>query len=137
MLLRDKVQLISREYHADGRGWLVKVITGAEEHMDPRLGEVYVTSANPGQVRGNHYHTRTSEWFTVIQGTVMAVIVDPATGERLGWTPRESEHVTMSVPPGIAHAFKNPETSTNAAVLIAYADQRYEPLDTVNFIVIP
>ena len=136
MGLNDKVKLIPRELKSDERGSFLKVITGNEENLPPRTGEVYVTMGDLGQVRGNHYHLQTSEWFTLIQGTAVAVVADPVTGERLQWTLDGRDPVTLYVPAGIAHAFKNPEGSHNPMLLIVYADQQYQPLDTVQFPVI-
>lgn len=136
MSIEDKIRLIPRELKSDGRGWFLKVITGNEEHLSPQVGEIYLVMAHPGQMRGGHYHLRTNEWFTVIQGTAVAVIVDPVTGERLECRLDESNPVTLFVPSGIAHAFLNPEGNQNAMLLIAYADQFYDPLDTIHFVVV-
>lgn len=133
MGLSDKVKLIPRELKSDERGWFLKVITGNEENLPLWTGEVYVTMGHPGQVRGNHYHIQTNEWFTVIQGTAVAVAADPLTGERREWTLDGKDPATLYIPAGIAHAFKNPAGSQNSMLLIAYADQKFQPLDTIQF----
>lgn len=133
MSIEDKIKLIPRELKSDGRGWFLKVITGNEEHLSSRVGEVYLVMAYPGQMRGGHYHRRTNEWFTVIQGTAVAVLMDPATGERLERRLDESNPITLFVPAGIAHAFRNPEGAPSAMLIVAYADQQYDLRDVVSF----
>ena len=76
------IQLIRREYRRDDRGWLLKVLTGREDHLSSAVGEFYLVMAEPGEVRGNHYHERTSEWFTVVLGRARLLVLDPTTGER-------------------------------------------------------
>ena len=136
MRLDEKVKLIPRELKSDKRGWFLKVITGSEKNLPLRTGEVYLAKVYTGQVRGNHYHLKTNEWFTVFQGTAIVVVADPVTDERREWTLDSRDPMTLYVPAGIAHAFKNPEESRDSMLLIAYADQQYEPLDTIQFLVI-
>jgi len=129
----DRIRLIQRKRHLDARGWLVKVIEGNEDHLPPRTGEVYLTLANPGESRGNHYHERASEWFTVVQGVARVALADVVTGERIELDPfpPTSDPVTLYVPPGIAHVFHNPREHAQSMILVAYADCPYDPTDTV------
>lgn len=136
MSLEEKIRLIPRELKSDERGWFLKVITGHEDNLPAQTGEVYLTLAYPGQVRGNHFHLRANEWFTVIQGTAVAVVVDPTTGERLQWLLEGRDPVTLYVPAGVAHAFRNPKGAKSAMLLIAYADQPYDPGDTVPYLAV-
>lgn len=136
MKLIDKVQFITRDLKKDERGWFLKVLTSKEEGISSKLGEVYVTMAFPGQVKGNHYHLLTNEWFTVIQGTATVVLRDYMTNESLSLTLEATQPITLFVPAGIAHAFKNPETSTEPMLLVAYSDQLYEPSDTIPYLAI-
>jgi dTDP-4-dehydrorhamnose 3,5-epimerase-like enzyme len=133
MRLNEKVKLIPRDLKVDVRGWFLKVLTGTEEDLPPKTGEVYLTLANPGQVRGNHYHLRANEWFTVVQGAAAAVVVDPLTGERLEWLLNGEDPITLYIPAGVAHAFKNVAESQDPMLLVAYADCQYESRDTVQF----
>lgn len=126
-----EVTLIPRTRHADARGWLLKAIDGREPHLPAYTGEVYVTMAVPGQVRGNHYHRLASEWFTLLEGQALVVLADPATGERRELRLSASEPTTLFVPAGVAHVFVNPADSGTPMLLLAYADQLYDPSDTV------
>ncbi len=83
MPLRDQIQFIERKLLKDSRGSFLKIIHGREPHLPPRTGEIYAVWAPPGQSRAGHYHPKTAEWFTVVQGECRMILVDPATGERL------------------------------------------------------
>lgn len=131
MSLLDSVQIIPRTRHADGRGWLLKVLDGAEAHLPDETGECYLTLAHPGQLRGNHYHRETAEWFTVVEGEAELVIADPATGEERRLVCAAAEPRTIYVPAGIGHVFVNAPDAERSMLLVAYADRRYDPVDTI------
>ena len=129
----NRVAVISRMRRADGRGWFLKVMDGTEAALPPTFGEIYSVMALPGQVRANHYHEKTSEWFTVVKGRALLTLADPVSNERREMYLRAAEPQTVFVPAGVAHAFKNPEDSGAELLLIAYADHPYDPTDTVQF----
>lgn len=127
----DAVEIIPRDLKMDHRGWLLKVLTGTEAHLGEAIGEIYLTLAQPGQVRGNHYHHKTQEWFTVVMGTALLVLGDPLTQARRELHLTADKPLTIYVPPGVSHAFLNPETAIEPMLLVAYADRRYDPEDTI------
>jgi dTDP-4-dehydrorhamnose 3,5-epimerase-like enzyme len=130
MTLKERIRLIPRQRREDARGWLLKIIDGGEPGIPAHTGEAYVTLAHPGQKRGGHYHRRTHEWFTVLQGDAEVRLADPGTGEQLNLNLRMSEPMTLFVPAGVAHSFGN-GSATGSMVLAAYASERYDPADTV------
>ena len=127
----DRVRFIERSLRADARGWFLKVIDGQEEDLPPRTGEIYLTLAEPGQVRGNHYHPKTAEWFTVVLGQAQLRISDPLTRDFRDFWLDAANPCTIYVPAGLGHAFKNPDEATSAMILVAYADRPYQPNDTI------
>jgi len=129
----NRVAVISRMRRADGRGWFLKVMDGTEPALPPTFGEIYSVMALPGQVRANHYHEKTSEWFTVVKGRALLKLADPVSNERREIHLNAAEAQTVFVPAGVAHAFKNPEDSGTDLLLVAYADHPYDPADTVPF----
>jgi oxalate decarboxylase/phosphoglucose isomerase-like protein (cupin superfamily) len=106
---------------------------GSEPALPRTFGEIYLVMALPGQVRANHYHPRTSEWFTIVEGSALLKVADPGSNEQREIHLHASEPQTVFVPAGIAHAFKNPEDSGTELLLVAYADHPYDPADTVQF----
>lgn len=137
MPLSDRITVIPRRLIADERGWFLKVVDGGEAGIPDQVGEVYLTMAVPGQARGNHYHPRTDEWFTIVAGSALLLVTDPASGERGEYRLDAAEPVTVHIPAGIAHVFVNPADSVADFLLVAYAANRYDPNDTVPFRVEP
>lgn len=131
MSLLAEVRFIPRKFRSDERGWLLKVIDGKESALPPYTGEVYLVSAVPGQARGNHFHPKTSEWFTLVIGKAQMVLADPVTGNQQNYFLNRDEPMTVYVPAGVAHVFKNPQEATETMLLVVYADQLYDPSDTV------
>jgi dTDP-4-dehydrorhamnose 3,5-epimerase-like enzyme len=131
MSLLEQVKVLPRDLKVDSRGWFLKVIDGSEDRLPSRTGEVYVTLAEPGQIRGNHYHPNTCEWFSIVVGKAELHLCDPGSGERIELLLDAASPSTVFVPAGLAHAFKNPETASGPFLLVAYADHRYDPGDTV------
>lgn len=125
------VRLIPRQRLDDPRGWFLKVIKGDEEGLPQQTGEIYLAVADPGEVRGNHYHPCASEWFTVVLGDALLHLFDPISGERQKLALSASTPVTAYVPAGIGHAFVNPTDATQQMMIIAYADRPYDPADTI------
>lgn len=130
MRLIDGIRIIERKRLADSRGWFLKVIDGKEENLPERTGEFYLTQAEPGQVRGNHYHPLASEWFTVVQGQATAHLRDPETGDLLKLFLSHETPQTLFVPAGLGHLFVN-ESSKDPFLLVAYSDRLYTPDDTI------
>ena len=131
MSLIAQMRFIPRRLIADERGWFLKVIDGKEEDLPPRTGEVYLTYAIPGQTRGDHYHPETAEWFTVVMGQARLMVHDRAAGERAEWMLDASDPVTVYMPRQLSHVFVNPDNATKPFLLIAYAENLYDPADTI------
>ena len=137
MRLIDRITLTPRRRHADERGWFLKVIDGGEAEIPPHTGEVYLTMAVPGQARGNHYHPETDEWFTIVTGSALLLVEDPASGDRAEFRLSAADPQTVYMPAGLAHVFVNPAEAEEDFLLIAYAANRYDPADSVPFAVWP
>ena len=131
MSVLDSIELISRKRIEDDRGCFLKVIDGHESNLAFKPGEVYLTLAKPGQVRGNHYHPLTSEWFTVVLGRARLVMSDPETTERREILLSADKPTTVYIPCGVGHAFVNPPGSYEDMLLLAFADRTFDPGDTI------
>jgi len=116
--------------HTDSRGYLVEFLKNVELKEDEKeFGQIYfVTFEKPGQVRGNHYHTRIAEWFGVAYGTLQVILENVKTGERkeLVISSDDRTFTRLNIPPYVAHAFKN---LTPTAVLLDYCTKQYDPVD--------
>lgn len=108
----------------DSRGWLLKLLMRQHIAGSREFGEIYITAAHQGQVKGNHYHERACEWFCVIGGRATMALRVMATGEEALVELDADRPTVIRVEPGVAHAFKNhhPELM----LLLAYADDPYD-----------
>lgn len=128
----DRVKIIKRDLISDERGWFLKVITGEEENLPLKVGEVYLTNGKPGQSKGGHYHIRGQEWFIVIKGNAQLRLKDVDTGEQMAIDMSFDKTFSVFVPSKVAHVFVN--TGDSDFVVLAYSDLIYDPTDTIPYI---
>ena len=132
MKLEDKIAIIERKKLSDSRGWFLKAITGKETGLPAYTGEIYLTCASGfGQVRGNHYHHKAKEWFTLLEGDAELKLMDMETKEIMTIMLSSDNPKTVVVPPAVAHAFLN--TAEKHFLLLAYTDELYDPQDTIPY----
>ena len=130
MALKDKISIIQRKKIGDTRGWFMKVIDGYEEGLPKHTGEIYLTYASGlNQVRGDHYHERATEWFTLLQGKSDLKLMDMDSKETMIIKLSAELPKTVVIPPNVAHAFIN--TQEDPFLLLAYTDVLYDPIDTI------
>ena len=115
------------EKKSDERGWLIEVLGTDALGADNKFGQLHVSVAHPGKVRGNHYHTRKIEWFCVPGGTGKLLLKDLETGEDKEVLMGEDALRTVKITPGTIHAIKN--IGTNDMVLIVYTNEKFDPAD--------
>ncbi len=132
MSLSEKIISYKRNRIEDTRGWFLKVITGKESNLPNSTGEVYLTMAIPGEMKGGHYHPIANEWFTLIAGTCVLKLEDIETKECIEIQMDSQAPVTIYVPCGIAHGFFNTSLEQDF-ILIAYSDQLFDPIDMIPF----
>jgi UDP-2-acetamido-2,6-beta-L-arabino-hexul-4-ose reductase len=122
----SKLEIKEIKVREDERGWLAEVLKS--NFVAPhKFGQCLVTAANPGFVKGNHYHQRKNEWFCIISGQAVLGIVDPKTGERKEVEMGPGNMVTVKVPAGFAHALKN--VGNELAMALVFVDEVFNPDD--------
>lgn len=118
-------------HFTDERGSLVEFIQSnnlAGKSSD-HFGQIYfVTFNEKGVTRGNHYHNKPSESFTLIFGRVKVILEDIQTKERIDFIldSQEKPFKRLSIGPEIAHTFIS---LADYAILLNYADKVYDPKD--------
>lgn len=133
MRLKEKIEIIERKKLGDSRGWFLKVIDGKEKGLPSHTGEIYLTHASGiDQVRGNHYHPKAKEWFTLLEGKAELKLKDMETDECHSIRLNAKTPQTIVIPPNVAHAFVN--TQEEPFLLLAYTDVLYDPSDTITVI---
>lgn len=128
--LLEQVEVIEGERHEDTRGWLHVALRRSHLPSASTLGELYVVHTEAPQVRrGDHYHHRATEWFTVVAGSARFELLDPESGQRrdieLAATPPRS----IRIPAGLAHAIVN--LGPGSLTVVAWSDQPHSPDDVV------
>lgn len=94
----------------DERGRLMEILR-SDEPIFKKFGQLYMTTAYPGVVKGWHYHKVQWDHFAVVKGMLKLVLVD--TREDSETKDEINEYflgvhnpILVSVPPLVLHGFK-------------------------------
>jgi len=115
----------------DDRGWLAEILRSGNLTGGARLSQIFVTVGNPGKTKGKHYHTRKTEWFSVVSGDAKLYLRDVRTGEEKVVPMGEKNMVTVAIPPHIAHAITS--DGGRPFYLIVVASEDFDPKDPDTF----
>jgi len=104
----------------DERGRLMEILR-MDDEMFKGFGQVYMTTAYPGVVKGWHYHKKQYDSMAVVKGMMKIVLYDGrATSSTYGEVNEvfagEYNPVLVHIPPYVYHGFKC--ISTEEAVVI-------------------
>jgi UDP-2-acetamido-2,6-beta-L-arabino-hexul-4-ose reductase len=91
----------SLEVHGDERGSLYEVMKGGTS------GQFFVSSTKPGITRGNHYHRRKIERFSVIQGSASIQLRKIGTSSILRYTISGEVPSVVDIPVFYTHNITN------------------------------
>jgi len=125
------IRILKQKRFKDSRGFLQKVLSASQCDGEVPRGEVYVTSANPGETKGKHYHKNMGEWFTVVHGKGDLDIYDPKSNQKVSIPLGVSVAQTVYVPAGLAHSITN--NSDDLLICVAWAEKEYDPDDVYPF----
>ncbi len=111
----------------DERGFLMEVLRSDDEIYDG-FGQVYMTTAYPGVVKGWHYHQHQIDHMTVIRGMAKIVLCDmregsPTHGEINEFFVGEKNPILIRIPIGVAHGMK--AIGTETAYMLNVPDRPY------------
>jgi len=109
----DGVSVRALDRFADARGWLIELFR--EDGADPpwRPAMAYVSQTLPGVARGPHAHREQSDCFAMVgPGDFKVFLWDarpdsPTRGHKQVLLAGESKPLSVTVPPGVVHAYKN------------------------------
>ena len=121
------IEILDLDKKSDERGWLIEVLGGELPEGCREFGQLHVSVAYPGKIRGNHYHTRKDEWFCIPAGKGLLVLKDRETGETREVLMGVNNLKTIKIQPGTIHAIKN--IGEDDMVLIVYANESFDPED--------
>ena len=118
---------------ADERGWLMEVLR-CDDDIFKKFGQVYITTAYPGVVKGWHYHKKQTDNFTCIHGMMKVALYDareksPTFKEINEFFIGEKNPLLITVPPLIYHGFKAIGTETAYFMSIPTEPYNYKKPD--------
>ncbi len=123
----------------DERGRLMEILRSDDE-MFSRFGQVYMTTAHPGVVKGWHYHKKQSDNMAVVKGMMKIVLYDsrddsPTKGEVNEFFVGELNPILVHIPPLVFHGFKC--VSADEAIVINTPTEKYDYREPDEFRVDP
>jgi len=125
-----KLNIRKLDIKKDTRGWLAELIL-AKDVGGKKFGQLGVTVARPGQIKGGHYHRRKREWFCVIRGTGLLTFKSIKTGETKELGIGENNMILVEIPKLHYHWIKN--VGKSDMYLLFYTNEVFNPKDTDTF----
>lgn len=112
----------------DERGRLMEILRSDDEVFSA-FGQVYMTTAYPGVVKGWHYHKKQSDNMAVVKGMMKIVLYDgregsPSQGEVNVYFAGEHNPILIHIPPYVYHGFKC--VSPEEAIVVNTPDRMYD-----------
>ena len=94
----------------DERGYLMEMLRSDDEFFR-KFGQVYLSVAYPGVVKGWHYHKNQTDHFTVVKGMLKVVLYDqregsPTRGQINEFFIGEKNPILIVIPPMVVHGVK-------------------------------
>ena len=104
--LKGRIIVKKIDKKIDERGYFEVLIDGSIIKND-KFGSVIITTANPGKIKGNHYHKINEDYGCVIEGKALLVCVDVITEEKAEIMLDGENPVLFYIPVNVSHAIKN------------------------------
>jgi len=106
----DGVKLKKLKVIPDERGRLMEILRCDDEIFE-NFGQVYMTTAMPGVVKGWHYHKEQTDNLAAVSGMLKVALYDdredsPTKGEVNEFFIGEHNPMLIQVPAGVYHGFK-------------------------------
>lgn len=117
----------------DERGRLMEMLRNDDPDFI-QFGQVYLTTAYPGVVKGWHYHKKQHDNMIVVEGMMKVVLYDnrhesPTRGEIMEVFAGVHNPVRIHIPPGVCHGFMCISEREALVVNIPTETYRYEDPD--------
>ncbi len=118
---------------ADERGRLMEILRKDDEIFQS-FGQVYMTTAYPGVVKGWHYHKKQFDNMAVVKGMMKIVLYDARKesktfGEVNEFFAGEHNPILIHIPPYVYHGFKCVSEEEAVVVNTPTATYRYDKPD--------
>jgi dTDP-4-dehydrorhamnose 3,5-epimerase len=137
--LIDGVLIKDLKVIPDERGWLMEILRN-DDPFFAKFGQLYMTVAYPGVVKGWHYHKKQTDHFCCVKGMLKVALYDgregsPTRGEVNEFFIGEKRPQLIRIPAGVLHGMKG--VGVEPALLINVPDQVYDHADPDEFRVPP
>ena len=112
----------------DERGRLMEILRRDDEIFE-EFGQVYMTTAYPGVVKGWHHHERQTDYFTCVKGMMKLVLYDDREGSSTRGEINEffvgqDRPLLVKIPPLVLHGFK--AVGNDEAIIINTVTRPYD-----------
>ena len=112
----------------DERGRLIECLRNDDKEFFIKFGQVYVTVASPGAVKGWHYHKKQTDNFVAISGMAKVVLYDTRKkskthGEIMEVFMGEQNPLILQIPPYVMHGLKG--ISEKEAIIVNIPTEVY------------
>lgn len=131
----DGVKVAKLKVIPDERGRLMEMLRSDDPDF-LKFGQMYLTTAYPGVVKGWHYHKTQTDTMFVVSGMMKIVLYDmrpgsPTRGELSEFFAGIHNPIRIQIPPGVCHGFKC--VSTEEALVINAPTDLYDYDDPDEF----
>ena len=129
----EGVKVTTLKVIPDERGRLMEMLRSDESDF-MKFGQVYLTTAHPGAVKGWHYHKKQYDNMVVVSGMMKIVLCDqrtdsPTRGEINEIFAGVHNPVRVRIPPGVCHGFKCISAEEALVVNVPTEVYRYDDPD--------
>jgi len=133
MKLIDGVKIKKLKVIPDERGYLMEMLRCDDEFYQ-KFGQVYLTVAYPGVVKGWHYHKKQIDHFVVVRGTLKVVLYDgreesPTHGEINEFFMGEHNPMLLVIPTYVLHGMKGIGTEGGLLINVPTEPYNYDEPD--------
>ncbi|MFC1807642.1 dTDP-4-dehydrorhamnose 3,5-epimerase family protein [Candidatus Omnitrophota bacterium] len=106
----DGVRVKELKVIPDDRGRLMEILR-ADDDIFIKFGQVYMTTAKPGVVKGWHWHKIQTDSFVCVSGKMRLALYDaredsPTRGQTQEFELSMDSPLVVQIPPGVWHGFK-------------------------------
>ncbi len=135
----EGVEVKQLKVHNDERGRLAELLR-ADDKIFVKFGQVYMTTAYPGVVKGWHYHKKQYDYFSCVKGMIKLVLYDSRENSKTKGEINEffigiHNPLLIRIPPGVYHGFKG--ISDEEAIVVNVITEPYNAENPDEFRVDP
>lgn len=125
-MFKEPYEVVSLKKHSDKRGDLFEILRFKDQKV-PGEGYIYCFSINPGERRGDHYHTKKLEWMSCVAGEAV-ILVESEEGKKEKVVMSADDPKVIYFGPGTSHSVLNEKEEP--AVVVSYGSKQFDPSDT-------